>query len=150
MAEKFDHVDDNFSAMDERIDRLELGQAEMKSEMKSIHEVGLANLELLEGKINNSKSGLEMLKDYMKDKFEYTNKSLGHWFREMGRQKHYYVYDRVIIECRKATKRELQYGLIFSSLSLLHKHKNLRSYSLSNEGKWRANHLPLPQVRHIF
>ena len=29
--------------------------------MKSIHEVGLANLELLEQKINNGKSGLEML-----------------------------------------------------------------------------------------
>lgn len=74
----------------------------------------------------------------------------GHWFREMGGQKHYYVYARVIIECRKATERELQYGLILSSLSLLHKHRNLCSYSLSNEGKWRAKHLPLPQVRHIF
>jgi len=67
-----------------------------------------------------------------------------------GGQKHYYVYARVIIECRKATERELQYGLILSSLSLLHKHRNLCSYSLSNEGKWRAKHLPLPQVRHIF
>jgi hypothetical protein len=77
IAQKFDHVDDNFSAMDDRIDRLEIGQAEMKSEMKSIHEVGLANLELLEQKINNGKTGLEMLKDYMKDKFEDSNKTLG-------------------------------------------------------------------------
>jgi len=76
--------------------------------------------------------------------------ALRHWFREMGGQKHYYVYARVIIECGKGTKRELQYGLILSPLSLLHKHRNLRSYSLSNEGKWRAKHLPLPQVRHIF
>ena len=76
--QKFDHVDDNFLAMDDRIDRLEGGQAEMKADMKSIHEVGLANLELLEQKINNGKTGLEMLKEYMKDKFEYTNKSLEH------------------------------------------------------------------------
>lgn len=76
MAEKFDHVDDNFSAMDARIDRLEIGQSEMKSEMKSIHEVGLANLELLEQKINNGKSGLEMLKEYMKDKFDASTKTL--------------------------------------------------------------------------
>lgn len=76
MAEKFDHVDDNFSAMDARIDRLEIGQTEMKSEMKSIHEVGLANLELLEQKINNGKSGLEMLKEYMKDKFDTSTKTM--------------------------------------------------------------------------
>jgi hypothetical protein len=76
MAEKFDHVDDNFSAMDERIDRLEIGQTEMKSEMKSIHEVGLANLELLEQKINSGKSGLEMHKEYMKEKFDSFTKTL--------------------------------------------------------------------------
>ena len=76
IAQKFDHVDDNFSAMDDRIDRLEIGQSEMKSEMKSIHEVGLANLELLEQKINNGKSGLEMLKEYMKDKFDTSTKTL--------------------------------------------------------------------------
>ena len=76
IAQKFDHVDDNFSAMDDRIDRLEIGQTEMKSEMKSIHEVGLANLELLEQKINNGKSGLEMLKEYMKDKFDTSTKTL--------------------------------------------------------------------------
>ncbi len=78
LDQKFDHVEDNFLAMDDRIDRLEIGQAEMKAEMKSIHQVGLANLELLEQKINNGKTGLELLKEYMKDKFEYTNKSLEH------------------------------------------------------------------------
>ena len=76
IAQKFDHVDDSFSAMDDRIDRLEIGQSEMKSEMKSIHEVGLANLELLEQKINNGRSGLEMLKEYMKDKFDTSTKTL--------------------------------------------------------------------------
>ena len=73
---KFDHVDDSFSAMVDRIDRLEIGQSEIKSEMKSIHEVGLANLELLEQKINNGKTGLEMLKEYMKDRFESSAKTL--------------------------------------------------------------------------
>lgn len=71
-----DRISEKFDDMDTRIDRLELGQTEMKSDMKSIHEVGLANLELLEQKINNGKTGLEMLKDYMKDKFEDSNKTL--------------------------------------------------------------------------
>lgn len=71
-----DRISEKFDDMDTRIDRLELGQTEMKSDMKSIHEVGLAKLELLEQKINNGKTGLEMLKDYMKDKFEDSNKTL--------------------------------------------------------------------------
>ena len=71
-----DRISEKFDDMDTRIDRLELGQTEMKSDMKSIHEVGRANLELLEQKINNGKTGLEMLKDYMKDKFEDSNKTL--------------------------------------------------------------------------
>ena len=71
-----DRISEKFDNMDTRIDRLELGQTEMKSDIKSIHEVGLANLELLEQKINNGKTGLEMLKDYMKDKFEDSNKTL--------------------------------------------------------------------------
>jgi uncharacterized protein (UPF0335 family) len=54
MAEKFDHVDDNFSAMDDRIDRLEIGQAEIKADVKAIRETTLANSEVLESKINRS------------------------------------------------------------------------------------------------
>lgn len=54
MAEKFDHVDDNFLAMDLRIDRLEIGQAEIKADCKAIREITLANNETLESKINRS------------------------------------------------------------------------------------------------
>ncbi len=54
MAEKFDRVDDNFSDLDLRIDRLELGQAEIKGDLKAIREVTFANNETLESKINRS------------------------------------------------------------------------------------------------
>lgn len=61
--------------MDNRIDSLEIGQAEIKSEIRSINEVWGANLETLEQKLNSSKVSSEALKDIVDTRFDYANKA---------------------------------------------------------------------------
>jgi hypothetical protein len=51
LDQKFDK---GFSDLDDRIDRLEVGQAEMKGDLKAIRESTFVNNELLESKINRS------------------------------------------------------------------------------------------------
>jgi uncharacterized protein (UPF0335 family) len=46
--------DKGFSDLDDRIDRLEVGQAEIKGDIKAIREITSANNETLESKINRS------------------------------------------------------------------------------------------------
>jgi hypothetical protein len=51
LDQKFDK---GFSDLDNRIDRLEVGQAEIKGDIRAIRENTLANSEVLESKINRS------------------------------------------------------------------------------------------------
>lgn len=70
-----DRLEQKWKHMDRRIDHLEVGQAEIKGELKSINQVWSANLEALEQKFNSSKANAEMLKDLVNTRFDYTNKA---------------------------------------------------------------------------
>lgn len=75
IEQKFQKIDNDLSHVDTRIDGLEMGQSEIKSQLKSIHEVGLANLEALEEKLNSNKVSNEVTREMFTDRFEYMKKS---------------------------------------------------------------------------
>ena len=70
-----DRLEEKWEHMDNRIDSLEIGQAEIKGELKSINHVWSANLETLEQKLNSSKVNSEVLRDLVTTRFDYTNKA---------------------------------------------------------------------------
>jgi vacuolar-type H+-ATPase subunit I/STV1 len=70
-----DRLEQKWEHMDHRIDNLEIGQAEIKTEIRSINEVWGANLEALEQKINSSRVSSEALKDIVNTRFDYANKA---------------------------------------------------------------------------
>lgn len=54
MQEKFEKVNDKFDHLDERIDSLETSQAMQNEKLSSIHQITLANNEVLEQKLNRN------------------------------------------------------------------------------------------------
>lgn len=64
-----------FEVLECRMDKIEISQAEMKSEIKAIHEVWLANSELLEGKLNLSRANQEVIKDLIDTRFTFMDRS---------------------------------------------------------------------------
>lgn len=64
-----------FEALECRMDKIEITQAEMKSEVRAIHEVWLANSELLEGKLNLSRANQEVIKDLIDTRFTFIDRS---------------------------------------------------------------------------
>lgn len=64
-----------FEQLETRMDKLEIAQVETKSEIKAIHEIWLANSELLEGKLNLSKVNQEVIKDMIDMKFSLMGQS---------------------------------------------------------------------------
>lgn len=57
--EKFEQVHEKLDNFDSRMDNLEKSQSEQNGKLSQIHEVGLANLETLEAKLNKSESKSE-------------------------------------------------------------------------------------------
>jgi hypothetical protein len=70
-----DRLSLKFDALECRMDKLEICQAETKSELRAIHEIGLANAELLEGKLNLSKANQEVIKDLIDTRFTLLGRS---------------------------------------------------------------------------
>lgn len=68
--EKFDGVEEKLDRFDERMDRLEKSQSEQNAKLSQIHEVGLANLETLEAKLNRSESKNEAYQSVNNFRFE--------------------------------------------------------------------------------
>jgi hypothetical protein len=60
-----DRISEKFDLMDERIDDLDRGQVEIKSSLRGIHDVNLANQELFEQKLNNSRAAQDNLREMM-------------------------------------------------------------------------------------
>jgi prefoldin subunit 5 len=71
-----DRIDAKFDHLDERIDRLEQSNAEIRVKIDSINSVNFANNEVLEQKLNASKSGQERILSIMELRFSYAEDAL--------------------------------------------------------------------------
>lgn len=70
-----DRLSLKFEALECRMDKIEISQAETKSEIRAIHQVWLANSELLEGKLNLSRANQEIIKDLIDTRFTFMDRS---------------------------------------------------------------------------
>lgn len=70
-----DRLSLKFESLEGRMDKLEIFQAEIKSEVRAIHQVWLANSELLEGKLNLSRANQEVIKDLIDTRFTCMDRS---------------------------------------------------------------------------
>jgi hypothetical protein len=70
-------TDKEFRHIDERIDKLELHAVEASEQIKSLKEVTLANLEVIEQKVNGNSAIVQSIDLIAKAQFSYLEKSLG-------------------------------------------------------------------------
>ena len=69
-------TDKEFRHIDERIDKLELHAVETSEQIKSLKEVTLANLEVIEQKVNSNNSVIQSIDIVAKAQFSYLETSL--------------------------------------------------------------------------
>jgi hypothetical protein len=69
-------TDKEFRHIDERIDKLELHAVEASEQIKSLKEVTLANLEVIEQKVNSNNSVIQSIDIVAKAQFSYLETSL--------------------------------------------------------------------------
>ena len=64
-----DKLDNKFEKLDERLDKTELKVEGIASSIKAMHELNLANNEVLETKLNSTRAGQESIKELMSLRF---------------------------------------------------------------------------------
>ncbi|OIP78087.1 MAG: hypothetical protein AUK48_02405 [Oscillatoriales cyanobacterium CG2_30_44_21] len=82
---KFDRVDEKLDHFDGRLDNLEKSQVEQNYKLNQIHEVGLANLEVFEAKLNKHEAKAESHQSVSTFRFESIAKSLDNLEKLIGR-----------------------------------------------------------------
>jgi predicted RNase H-like nuclease (RuvC/YqgF family) len=81
-------TDKEFRHIDERIDKLELHAVETTEQIKSLKEVTLANLEVIEQKVNGNSAVVQSIDLIARAQFSYLEKNLGEmksWVRSGGK-----------------------------------------------------------------
>ncbi len=76
MQEKFERVNDKFDHLDDRIDSLETSQALQNEKLSSIHQVTLANNEVLEQKLNRNSVSSQSVREIVDLRIEAFQDSL--------------------------------------------------------------------------